>query len=566
MANIDAYLRAIASSVYGKDMRSAIHDSIKAVNDQADGIYRELRYSQYTELSSDEKMNGTLYFTTDTKQIFKSGIEYTQDNNVTGSKSGYLLYFNAASAPLEVLNIRLRPKQNTNGYGQVWGPGKGKNKLQLSCSSTTIDGLTFTVTNDSRVIVNGTAEAKVEFTIGTYSYTGELKEFYMNGCPSGGGANSYRLNVANLYDYGNNTTGVKCNLAPDVTHTFKIIVSAGVTVDHIEFKPMLRLTGNEVFVPYSNVCQITKNRALVLKDLAKNLFNKNNTSHYNNYIVNTRGEKVAKSGEGYYYGIPIAPDNAYTFSGSTISDDAVGYLYTFDEAENVLAVYGPLTYADFPYTFKATPRARYFGFSYQSSALDLNTIQLEVGTVASDYMAYTNHSYTLNTGINTWGGLWRVEGGVLEEEWAEIASYAGETLPDEWMSSMDNYSEGGTPTTGAQVVYKTGTKVPRVTGITTVSTLRGINTMWSPNNQEKIAVTYTNEAWQDIVHYKELENEEYQAMSETDQNNGVLYFITDKGVIYLNGVVYGAGSGGGMSFSRMAITDRSASTSHTSAE
>lgn len=35
-----------------------------------------------------------------------------------------------------------------------------------------------------------------------------------------------------------------------------------------------------------------------------------------------------------------------------------------------------------------------------------------------------------------------------------IASYAGETLPGKWISSMDEYEEGATPTTGAQVVYE----------------------------------------------------------------------------------------------------------------
>ena len=36
MANIDTLLTIIKTAVYGKDMRSAIHDSIKAVNDDVE--------------------------------------------------------------------------------------------------------------------------------------------------------------------------------------------------------------------------------------------------------------------------------------------------------------------------------------------------------------------------------------------------------------------------------------------------------------------------------------------------------------------------------------------------
>lgn len=563
MANISSELNKIANSVYGREMRSAIHDSIQKVNTQLDGTIRNLTFAEYDALSSTEKMNGTLYFAYDTKQIFIGGVEYTQDNSITGMKQGNLLVFNAASAPLDNLDIELRPIQNTNGYGSVWAGGKGKNKLEVTLTDTTIDGLTVTVTNDSRIIVDGTAEDRVELTVGTFSYTGSAQYEYLNGCPSGGGANTYRLKVSNVYDYGSSEEGVQCNLSPGTAYPIKLIVSNGVEMDHVEFKPMVRFkgSGDGNFVPYSNICQIQKNRVITLKDLGKNLFDKDSTSHYNNYIINTRKERVAKTGAGYYYGIPIAPSTSYTLRGDFISDDGAMYVYTFDEAQNPLSVYGPLAFTDLPYTFNATKRARYFGFSYDASEFNIDSVQLEVGTVATAYDNHKNHSYSLNTGINTWGGMWHVDDGSLEEEWAEIASYAGENLPGEWMSSMNNYSASGTPSTGAQVVYKTGNIVRRNAGIINVATIRGLNTIWCTNNQELILLTYTNEAWQDIVHYKELENEEYQAMSETDQNNGVLYFITDKGIIYLNGVVYGAGSGGGNRFSQLTISNRSVSNS-----
>ena len=62
---------------------------------------------------------------------------------------------------------------------------------------------------------------------------------------------------------------------------------------------------------------------------------------------------------------------------------------------------------------------------------------------------------------------------------ANIASYSGETLPGEWISSMDMYSTGGTPTIGAQVVYELATPLTYPLSDITVQTLVGTNVMWA---------------------------------------------------------------------------------------
>lgn len=562
MANINTELNVIASSVYGREMRGSIHDAIQKVNDQLDNkTIRSMIFDEYNALPSAQKMNGAVYFTIDTKQIFMDGIEYTQDNSVTGMKEGYYLYFNAASAPLENLDISVKPYQNTNGYGQAWGGGKGKNKLEITAESETIDGISFTVTNDQKIVVTGTSTDRIEYNLGTFSYTGSQRPWYLNGCPSGGSSEKYRLNIRGYYDYGNDPNGVECDLTPETTYTAKIIISSGVTIDHAIFMPMVREKGDSSFTPYKNECPIVKRSSVKYYSLGKNFFDKDSVPHFNNYIINERGEKIAKTGEGYYYRVPIAPSVTYTLSGDFISDDRVMYVYTFDEIENIKRVYGPLTYSDLPYTFTAGPNARYFGFSYQDGQLNLDKVQLEIGTMATSYAEYKNHTYILPIGRQTWGGTWHVEDGNMDEEWAEIASYAGENLPSEWYSSLNTYSSGSTPSLGAQVVYKTGNTNKVTTGVISVSTIKGLNTMFTDNN-ELIILTYVNEAWQDIVHYKELSAEEYNSLSEEDQHSGTIFFLNDVGHIYLNGVAYGAGGGGGgHSFGPMVIANRDRSVS-----
>lgn len=50
-------------------------------------------------------------------------------------------------------------------------------------------------------------------------------------------------------------------------------------------------------------------------------------------------------------------------------------------------------------------------------------------------------------------GTLDVATGVITATMANIASYDGEEIGEPWLSSMDSYSSGATPTTGAQVVY-----------------------------------------------------------------------------------------------------------------
>lgn len=88
------------------------------------------------------------------------------------------------------------------------------------------------------------------------------------------------------------------------------------------------------------------------------------------------------------------------------------------------------------------------------------------------------------------GGYFNAIRGRLVNQWIEISSYAGEELPAEWMSSLDVYEEGTTPTLGAQVVYKaSGGGTAYQVQPWDVRTLQGDNVLtWSGGDLD---VTYT---------------------------------------------------------------------------
>lgn len=127
----------------------------------------------------------------------------------------------------------------------------------------------------------------------------------------------------------------------------------------------------------------------------------------------------------------------------------------------------------------------------------IDEVQIEYGTTATTFEPYSNicpisghtdvtvtvastsggsgEDTTVSLGRTVYGGNLDVTTGELEVTWENIASYAGETLTGEWLSSLDEYSTLGTPTTGAQVVYELATPQTYNLTPTQVKTLLGQN-------------------------------------------------------------------------------------------
>ena len=91
-----------------------------------------------------------------------------------------------------------------------------------------------------------------------------------------------------------------------------------------------------------------------------------------------------------------------------------------------------------------------------------------------------------------YGGSLDVVTGVLTVDTANIASYNGETITEPWISSMDAYVAGATPTTGAQVVYTLATPLTYQLTPTQIALILGQNYVWSDSN-EAVTLTYVIE-------------------------------------------------------------------------
>ena len=94
------------------------------------------------------------------------------------------------------------------------------------------------------------------------------------------------------------------------------------------------------------------------------------------------------------------------------------------------------------------------------------------------YQPYTAQINTIALPKTIYGGEVDAVTGDGIQAWEVIDSYAGEQIPGEWISDRDIYSEGRTPTTGAQVAYRLTDAIPyTTTGANPISALDGANTI-----------------------------------------------------------------------------------------
>lgn len=98
-------------------------------------------------------------------------------------------------------------------------------------------------------------------------------------------------------------------------------------------------------------------------------------------------------------------------------------------------------------------------------------------TAPTTYTPYIGRTNTLTLPETVYGGEVDAEG-KGQETWGCIDSYAGETLPAEWICDRAAYAAGTTPPNGAQVAYKLDKPKPfTATGGAAIPALSGTNTV-----------------------------------------------------------------------------------------
>lgn len=100
----------------------------------------------------------------------------------------------------------------------------------------------------------------------------------------------------------------------------------------------------------------------------------------------------------------------------------------------------------------------------------------------------TTHPVSWETEAGTvYGGEMELVSGILKAR-PYYASYNSETLVGPWISSMDVYTPGTTPTIGAQVVDLGGTETVYQLTPTQITTLKGQNNIWADTGDVTVVV------------------------------------------------------------------------------
>ena len=193
--------------------------------------------------------------------------EYTQILNsayVTDTASGSIASFpdGADGVPVKSLTVAVEPVQSgsgdpspdnvrpISGHTQAVVTRTGKNLLNTTLSSLTVNGITFTVNNDGTITADGTATANAQIQVPFSGLYGNVK---YTGCPSGGSNNKYDVypwdrvqnarpkkwdgTTAAGTDYGNTLEELQIPLG----HSCLIVcrVYSGYTASGLVFKPMI---------------------------------------------------------------------------------------------------------------------------------------------------------------------------------------------------------------------------------------------------------------------------------------------------------------------------------------
>ena len=297
----------------------------------------------------------------------------------------------------------------------------GKNLLENIASTTTKNGIAFTVNADRSVTVNGTNSS----TSHSYYSFGSInliagQEYVLSGCPSGGASDKYFMyfdGVSGAYDVGDGKTYTPTE---NEIRSIGVCVRSGVTVSNLVFKPMVRLSSvtDATYEPYTG--GIPAPSPSYPQEIKKSVVSGIRT-HHKNFLKNEWENKLPTSENTNPLRarckkvIPIRKGVAYTFS----ANDYTTYKYALNASRtiaypfNINEIHSLGNSADWlnkDFTFTALDDGYLSVVVSRVDNTDLSLeevaklkIQFEEGTVATEYEPYTEKAITFSQPIELYG-------------------------------------------------------------------------------------------------------------------------------------------------------------------
>lgn len=328
----------------------------------------------------------------------------------------------------------LEPQQE--GSGDPYPAGGGKNLLNNTATTQTLEGVTFTVNSDGIVTANGTASADAILIIDRPVLP--AGEYIASGCPAYGDASSRHsiyFGLSNAFDYG---IGHRFTLTKETQLDYvRIIIRNGYTASNLVFKPMIRLASDTdaSYAPYENIRPISGYNTLGLTRDGKNLA----------YL--TYRDMVPSVGSGYdvsAYGwasdyIPIDGSGAWVLSVSEVNtnaaEDEILILFLYDKDKNFIGfkqAASTVSMSIVANEISGYENAKYCRLRLSAIINTPTRLQFELGSTATPFAPYQGKTHTVQIGQTVYG---------LRYEWLTGKGWI------EWggriMSETDNWNMTG---------------------------------------------------------------------------------------------------------------------------
>lgn len=409
--------------------------------DEIDNKFKDLDI----DIEIDMKMSDTSENAVQNKVIKKYVDDEILSNAIISSSDGKIIHiYDSANAKIQELKIYGRTEQDGEPSPEyphaLNSVGMSENLLNYTVSSQTISGVTFTVNEDKSITANGTATAHVYFHLGAVPVkSGET--YYCSGCPTGGGATTYKLAFQQRSSTGNPTvadwgTGIVITADGSFDDVNVVIdIYPNITVSNLTFYPMITLgTTQKPYEPYGG-------GSMQVDVIGKNLFDVEKFVE----LVKTydkRAEEMVVDGRNcikfdiyqlykkdFSEVVTFNKSKTYTwsmdikfyekFSSTSTADCYLGMGFLYNDELGVQTNIGN-TISGVPLVNRILKNSMYnfeqFGkvsitsasgvpfngiaFVYNDRGywlIDLDSIQLEEGSVVTDYEPYTIQSLTLST-------------------------------------------------------------------------------------------------------------------------------------------------------------------------
>ena len=405
---------------------------------------------------------------------------YEWASNEYVTVTGNPVSFTAKAAPLRQLEVAFSPVQDLHGYDSPWPAGGGKNKWDEEWETGLIGWGGQNAPSDNQIRSKGFIPVVAGETYRVVSSI-NIQVFYYD-------ANKDFVSYQESSLPSQSTFTIPSGCAYIRFYTYYSSYGGTYKNDIAINYPSSVTT----YSPYSNLCPISGWDSLNVEQRGKNLLDPDTFDSYTAYTVNADGSITISAGNSSAWGSDVNKPvflkaGTYTLSRTETSGRCAVRSSLNNYGSDIVAIL-PSAYN---VTFTLTEDA-FIKIKINTGASEYpvtSFFMLELGSSATAYVPYNPSSRSISISLpNTVYGGW-VD--VVTGEGAECpyyASYNGETLVGPWMSSMDKYEAGTTPTIGAQVVDMGGATTPFSTTPTPINSLVGENNVWSDGDTVEVTV------------------------------------------------------------------------------